>query len=987
MKSLSEVLTESFYAWEQRGRGWLLFDYPVPLEPPFRPFLGHVLPRVRFDDGRRPHWIARLFGIGRQEPEEEPEEECAPEEAEDYEPLAEFMIDLAPDAAVPGGVTDAWLRALSAIRFPLSFEIVGGSAQVSLRLACRDADRGTLLSQTRAFFPHVLLREGPSLQDSWQAVTENGAAGIVEFGLAREFMLPLRSFSREEPDPLLPLFAALAALGSEEIGLLQVLFEPVRNAWAPSILRSVVFGDGSPFFPDAPEVVAGAKAKAASPLFAVVLRLAAGAQSEGRVWHMIRDLSAGLLPFGSGSANELVPLATDESLDLSEDLLGRQSHRSGMLLSADELRAFVHLPGASVRLPGLFRERERTKAAPEIVRGVGMVLGWNSHEGRRVAVRLPQELRTRHVHVVGGSGTGKSTLLVQMIVADLEAGAGVGVLDPHGDLVEEVLARLPEERAVEAVFFDPADEEPVGWNVLGAASEIEKQLLASDLVGVFRRLSTSWGDVMSTVLGNAVLAFLESEEGGTLMELRQFLVDPDFRRRFLGTIRDEHVLYYWTREFPLLIGKPQGPILTRLDTFLRSKLVRAVVTARENRLNFRELIDRGGIFLGKLAQGALGEENAGLLGSLLVSKFHQVALSRQDLRPEERRPFYLYVDECQYVATPSMAGLLAGTRKYRLGLTLAHQDLHQLKARDPDVLSALLTNAGSRICFRVNEEDARALEKGFSYFSAADLVNLPVGSAICRFDRSEGDCNLETWPLKEVPAELRLRRRERVLSASRARYGSPRKSAEAPQPPEETASPPPSEAPASERAPAAPPQKAKASLPAEPAALGRGGAEHQYLQELVKRLAEAKGYLVTIEQPILEGRGSVDVSIEREGWKLACEISVTSTVEQEVGNVEKCLAAGFDQVVLLSMKTGRLRRVRAALEKRLSEEVLSRVHFLSPEEFSAFLDKAPESHGESMVGGYKVKVKYRRPSGDAEAGAKGVAQVIARSMKRLGNKG
>src|SRR6185369_1677747 len=471
---------------------------------------------------------------------------------------------------------DAWLRALSGLRFPLSFEIVGERQTVSLRLVCRESEGAALAGQFRAFFPEATLVEAPSLRDSWQAIAEEGAAGIVEFGLAREFMLPLRTFAHLDPDPLLPLWACLAGLLGEEVGVLQVLFAPVRNSWGPSMLSSVVFADGKPFFPDAPEVASGARAKAASSLFAVVLRLAAGSLTETRVWQIIRDLSGALMTLGSGAGNELVPLATDESLDLLGDLLGRQSHRSGMLLSAEELRTFVHLPGASVCLTGFSRKRSRSKAPPEIVRGLGMVIGSNTHEGRRVPVRLPPSLRTRHVHVVGGSGTGKSTLLVRMIVEDIEAGAGVGVLDPHGDLIEEVLARMPEKRTDDVVLFDPSDEQPVGWNVLRAHSEVEKQLLASDLVGVFRRLSTSWGDVMSTLLANAVLAFLESEEGGTLVELRQFLVDPDFRRRFLGTVRDEHVQFYWAKEFPLLGGKPQGPILTRLDTFLRSKLVRSV---------------------------------------------------------------------------------------------------------------------------------------------------------------------------------------------------------------------------------------------------------------------------------------------------------------------------------------------------------------------------------------------------------------------------
>jgi hypothetical protein len=184
-----------------------------------------------------------------------------------------------------------------------------------------------------------------------------------------------------------------------------------------------------------------------------------------------------------------------------------------------------------------------------------------------------------------------------MMLEDIEAGCGVAVLDPHGDLVDEVAARVPEERLGDCVFFDPSDEETVvGWNILRAHSEPEREILASDLVGVFRRLSTSWGDQMTEVLGNAILAFLESPRGGTLVDLRRFPIDADFRKSILATVADPYVASFWDVEFPRLIGRrPEAPILTRLDMFLRSKLVRRVVTATDRPLDFRALTDEGGI--------------------------------------------------------------------------------------------------------------------------------------------------------------------------------------------------------------------------------------------------------------------------------------------------------------------------------------------------------------------------------------------------------
>ncbi|HEX4961394.1 MAG TPA: helix-turn-helix domain-containing protein [Thermoanaerobaculia bacterium] len=665
-------------------------------------------------------------------------------------------------------MTENLLVALAASRFPLAFEVTGQPDSLQVGIACRTPDRERVVGLLKAHFPEAIVGDAPeALRNAWRRA--RGVCAGLEFGLAREFMLPLRTFRDFRPDPLLALYATLAELRPGEIGLFQVLFEPAASAWAESVMRAVHTLQGEPFFADDPEFTKLAKEKVVHPFFAVTVRMGVKAEDEVRAWDLLQGMAGALNLLGG--ANELIALAEEEEIDLEEDLLSRTSHRSGMLLTTPELVGLVHLPGESVRIAKLAREAKRTKAAPREVMGAGLLLGENLHEGRVTPVRLPPDLRTRHAHLVGASGTGKSTLLVQLILEDLRGGGGLAVLDPHGDLVDEILSRFPEEREDDLIIFDPSEDSfRVGWNMLACRTEVEKIILSSDLVGVFRRLSTSWGDQMTSVLGNAIQAFLESRTGGTLLDLRRFLVDRDFRTEFLKTVEDPEVRYYFEREFPLLRGMPQGSILTRLDTFLRSKLVRRVVTEGRNRLDFRELVDRGGVFLAKLAQGAIGEENAALLGSLLVSAFHQAALSRQDLAPAARRQFSLYVDECHHFATPSMAALLSGARKYRLSLTAAHQELGQLRGRVPEVLSALLANAGTRIVFRVGEADARELERGFSYFTAADLVNLGVGEALCRVGRSEADFNLRTRDLAAVAPLDASTRRDRLLTLMGERF-------------------------------------------------------------------------------------------------------------------------------------------------------------------------------------------------------------------------
>jgi len=218
----------------------------------------------------------------------------------------------------------------------------------------------------------------------------------------------------------------------------------------------------------------------------------------------------------------------------------------------------------------------------------------------------------------------------------------------------------------DVILFDPSDaEHPVLFNVLHAHSDTEKTLLASDLGGVFKRLSTTWGDQMTAVLGNAILAILENPRGGNLLDLRRFLIEKDFRSEYLQGVADPEVIYFWRHHFPQLSGRPQASILTRLNAFLRSRVIRNIVGQRDRSIDFSNVMDSGKIFLAKLSTGLIGEENAALLGSLLVSKFHQIAIARQSIAAEARRDFWLYCDEFHNFVTPSMASILSGTRKYR----------------------------------------------------------------------------------------------------------------------------------------------------------------------------------------------------------------------------------------------------------------------------------------------------------------------------------
>lgn len=1007
MPTVHELASEQFYRFELPGRGWRVWPEPVQPEPPFRPFLGYAMPSAPpVDDGRKPTALSSLFGKLRDRLTPPPPE-LAPTEEPEVEPepltrsnLVELQTLLPRDFAPKHEAFADFLTHLDVCQEPVAFEFIATSDRITVQFTADRQDAPLVREQLIAHFPEAafLPREG-TLTAAWNA-NPDAETGIVEFGLAREFLLPLADGGS---DALVGLTGALTEIAPGEIGLFQVLFQPVRHRWHDHTLRAITDRNGDSLFVNRPELLKAAQIKFSRPLFAVVVRAAARSEDIDRVWAILLRMAGALRSFAHPNGNELIPLVNDDyPLSAHEnDVPRRQTHRSGMLLNADELLGFVHLPSKEVRTPKLSRVLTKTRAAPKRPQSEdGFLLGYNGHAGQTTEVRLTTEERVRHMHVIGASGTGKSTMLFNLIREDIENGEGVAVLDPHGDLVDRILGVIPLERLGDVVLVDPSDEtHSVGFNILSAHSDLEKNLLASDLVSVFQRLSTSWGDQMGSVLSNAILAFLESSQGGTLADLRRFLIEPAFREKFLATVADPDIVYYWRKGFPQLSGnKSIGPVLTRLDTFLSPKPIRYMVSQKENRLDFADILDTGKIFLAKLPQGQMGKENAFLLGSLLVSKFQQLAMSRQAQRAESRRPFWLYVDEFQNFITPSMAEILSGARKYRLGLILAHQELRQLE-RDREVASAVLSNPYTRIVFRVGDADARTLEGGFANFEARDLQNLGTGEAVCRIEKAEGDFTLRVQLPEEPDAEAAERTRRAVIAASRKRYATPRADIETalrakldaeeaePRPAKVKAAPTPvrgdvdpraAEAPkvtVSEkeqapvatlavRAPEVAPARAKQDEEPKPAAptpdLGRGGAQHKAIQKRVKEAAETLGFHSVIEQEVLDGKGSVDLLLIRDGQSIACEISLTTSIDHEVGNVAKCLKAGFQNVAVICLSEDRLEKIQAAVVGSLGAEATAGVSFFQPDQFITHLQTLPQQKPEApgapkIRKGYKVK--------------------------------
>ena len=942
------------------------------------------------DDGRRPTILGSLWNKLTQPATtaSEPESDNEPlPELLTRGPQVELQLALPKDLDVSSVVSEHFLNSLGLCREPIAFELLGVQDCVSVQFAAHAHDAPLLQRQLAAYFPKaVLLPPKQTLEQAWCTASGEDAVA-VEFGLAREFMLPL---ANGKLDPFIGLISALSGLQAGEVGLFQVLWQPVHHPWADETLSSVLDHEDRPFFVNAPELAAAARKKAQKPLYASVVRVVLRMDGFDRLLQLGRDIAASLAAYAHPQGNELIPLANGEYPfePHIEDALRRQSRRPGMILNADELAGFVHLPSSDVRSPALQRETAKTKVVARPVEH-GILLGTNTHVGKTVEVRLTPEQRVRHCHIIGASGTGKSSLLLNLIQQDIENGQGIAVFDPHGDLIDRILGDIPQDRIEDVILIDPADDYySVGFNILSAHNELEKNLLASDLVAIFQRLSTSWGDQMNSVLQNAILAFLESSKGGTLADLRKFLIEPSFRADFLKSVGDPEIVYYWQKGFSQLSGnKSIGPIITRLEGFLAPKPIRHMVSQPVNRLDFADLMDSSKIFLARLPQGLLGKENAHLLGSLLMAKFQQMAMSRQAKQVAVRKDFWIYADEFQNYITPSMAEILSGGRKYRVGLTLAHHELQQLQ-RHPDVASAVMTHPHTRIVFRVGDEDARKLAEGFSFFEAADLRNLETAQAIARIERSDHDFNLAVPWLTETGT---MARRQEVIARSQEKYGTRRTNIEtAPVPVREAASTVPLIVEASVPTPNKVVEPVRSTSPQEPRDLGKGGEQHKIIQRRIKEAAEALGFRCVIEKQ-LAGQESVDLLLERGEQRIACEISVTTTIDHEVGNVAKCLKAGLPKVAVICLNEERLRKIATALTGSLGAEAAARVLYYLPDQFIADLKilPAPETPATTSHG-YKVKRSTPALTPDEQRQREESAiRLIAEAMrsKPLKNKG
>jgi CxxC-x17-CxxC domain-containing protein len=402
--------------------------------------------------------------------------------------------------------------------------------------------------------------------------------------------------------------------------------------------------------------------------------------------------------------------------------------------------------------------------------------------GQERVFGIKEDDRRRHFYVVGKTGTGKTTMIQNMAIQDVQNGRGVAIVDPHGEFAEEVLKAVPASRINDVIYFNPADQEwPIAFNVMEKVDTEYRHLIASGLVGVFKKIwADSWGPRLEYILRNAILALLEYPSS-TLLGVTRILVDKSYRERVVDKITDPVVKSFWVDEFTKwndrVLQEVISPIQNKVGQFLSSALIRNIVGQTKSAFNIRDLMDQEKVIIMNLSKGRIGEDNSALLGAMMITKIQLAAMARVDVPEDERKDFYLYVDEFQNFATDSFANILSEARKYRLNLILAHQYIGQLTTdTSTKVRDAVFGNVGTLATFRVGAEDAEFLEKEFEpIFVIQDLVNLPNRNIYIKLmiDGLTGSA-FSAATLPPIDLSKTEANAEKVIKVTRERYGTSR---------------------------------------------------------------------------------------------------------------------------------------------------------------------------------------------------------------------
>lgn len=682
----------------------------------------------------------------------------------------------------------------------ISFEIVARPEDIRFYVSLPRKYMDLVEKQIHGAYPGAEIKE----VEEYNLFSDHGKVAFAALRLRYSDYFPLRVYRDLPTDPLSTITSVLAKMQTGEAAAIQILVQPAGHHWKSQGRSYIALQKKNEANPEKASFKVDQKSleaveqKINKPGFNTVIRLVVSSHDKHMAENHLENIISALEQFSS-ETNTFWKIKMPVKQFFMVDFIYRyfpiiSFHlpflQQYSVMNSDELASIFHMPNKAIETAHIFWLNAKRAPAPSQIPTSGLYLGKSRYRGVERPIYLGLDDRRRHMYIIGKTGTGKSQLLEEMIAQDIEAGHGVGVIDPHGDLVHNVLKRIPPSRAEDVIYFDPSDSErPMGLNMLEATSEEQKHFVVTSIVGLMYKLYDPQktgiiGPRFEHAVRNAMLTVM-SEPGNTFIEVVRVLTDSAFVQELLPKVQDPIIRRYWTDQIAQTADFHKSEVLdyivSKFGRFVTNKLMRNIIGQSQSSFNFRNAMDEGKILLCNLSKGNLGEENSNFLGLILVPRILISALSRQEIPEDKRRDFFLYVDEFQNFATPDFAQILSEARKYRLNLTVANQFIGQM---DEEVKNAVFGNVGSLISFRVGVTDANYLQHEFQpTFNESDLINIDKFNAYIKTTvRNEPVKPFSMDLTKDMSAVLSRQNpqiAQAIMQLSRLKYGRSRELVEA----------------------------------------------------------------------------------------------------------------------------------------------------------------------------------------------------------------
>ena len=623
----------------------------------------------------------------------------------------------------------------------LTFEIVGGHEDIRFFVSCPEQLRDLLEKQIHGTYPGAVVTK----IDDYNIFSEEGEVAYASLKLRSSSFNPIKVYKDLAVDPMSVITSALAKLGDGEGAAIQLLVSPADNKWRSLGKKFVSRTKKNEADPEKAKFNVDAKTlelienKCSKPGFNFSLRIVASAKTKSEAKMILGNIKAAFEQF-NGDQNGFYGDKIRVQNNFMTDFIYRYQpfFKFGGVLTSEELASVFHFPNKSIETPHIFWLNAKRAPAPAGIPTEGLYIGKSVYRGVERPVYISKEDRQRHVYIIGQTGTGKSWLLRDMILQDIRAGHGVCFIDPH-DTYEQVLEMMPPERAEDVIYFDPSNtQRPMGLNIMEAYSEEQKHYVVTAIIGLFYKLYDPHqtgivGPRLEHSIRNAMLTVM-AQEGTTFIEVQRALTDPSYVQELLPKVKDPIIRRYWTDQIAQTAEFHKSEVLdyivSKFGRFTTNKLMRNMIGQSKSAFDFRAVMDEGKILIINLAKGLIGEENSNFLGLILIPKILTAAMSRTNVPEDQRRDFYLYVDEFQNFATPDFATILSEARKYHLNLTVANQFISQM---EEEVRNAVFGNVGTKIAFRTGINDAQFLSHEYApTFSEQDLLKIEARNAYVR---------------------------------------------------------------------------------------------------------------------------------------------------------------------------------------------------------------------------------------------------------------